>query len=279
VPPDRGGAEPGRGARGYWTGCAPTTCTTSSRWAATRHRAPSGPRTPTASATPRNWSPRRAPVTTGSPSRWPASPRYTPGRRAASRTCATSRPRWTPGPSVVITQLFFDNADYYRFVEDARRIGIQVPIVPGVLPFRSSAQARRFTAMCGARIPARLDALLDKVGDDDTAAVRLGIDYATEQCEQLLRFGRTRIPLLLAEPRRRAAGDPPRAGALTQPSDPRISQVRRRSSGPAIAVWPNTISVAPASRYSPIVVSTSSADPITASSPALATPSRSSTAR
>jgi len=93
------------------------------------------------------------------------------------------------GASVVITQLFFDNADYYRFVEDARRIGIQVPIVPGVLPFRSSAQARRFTAMCGARIPARLDALLDKVGDDDTAAVRLGIDYATEQCEQLLRFG------------------------------------------------------------------------------------------
>jgi methylenetetrahydrofolate reductase (NADPH) len=93
------------------------------------------------------------------------------------------------GACVVITQLFFDNDDFYRFVEDARRIGIDVPIVPGMLPIRSAAQARRFTAMCGARIPARLDALLDTVGDDDEAATRMGIDYCTEQCEQLLAFG------------------------------------------------------------------------------------------
>jgi methylenetetrahydrofolate reductase (NADPH) len=93
------------------------------------------------------------------------------------------------GAAVVITQLFFDNDDFYRFVEDARRIGIEVPIVPGMLPIRSAAQARRFTAMCGARIPAKLDALLATVEDDDAAAVRLGIDYTTEQCEQLLRFG------------------------------------------------------------------------------------------
>jgi methylenetetrahydrofolate reductase (NADPH) len=93
------------------------------------------------------------------------------------------------GACVVITQLFLDNEDYYRYVEDARRIGIEVPIVPGMLPFRSAAQVRRFTAMCGARIPAKLDALLCTVADDDAAAVRLGVDYVTEQCAELLRFG------------------------------------------------------------------------------------------
>jgi methylenetetrahydrofolate reductase (NADPH) len=93
------------------------------------------------------------------------------------------------GASVVITQLFFDNVDYYRFVEDARTIGIEVPIVPGILPIRSGAQIRRFAKMCGAAIPPKLDALLNEAGDDDLAVRRLGIDYATEQCEQLLEYG------------------------------------------------------------------------------------------
>ncbi|MGI8815961.1 MAG: methylenetetrahydrofolate reductase [NAD(P)H] [Pseudonocardia sp.] len=93
------------------------------------------------------------------------------------------------GAAVVITQLFFDNADYWRFVEDARTLGIEVPIVPGLLPIRSAAQIRRFTQLCGARIPPRLDALLETVADDDEAAARLGIDYATEQCAQLLEGG------------------------------------------------------------------------------------------
>ncbi|WP_051581423.1 methylenetetrahydrofolate reductase [NAD(P)H] [Pseudonocardia acaciae] len=93
------------------------------------------------------------------------------------------------GACAVITQLFYDNADYFRFVEDARRAGIEAPIVPGVLPIQSAAQIRRFTALCGARIPDRLARALDTVADDDAAAVRLGIDYATEQGEELLRFG------------------------------------------------------------------------------------------
>ena len=93
------------------------------------------------------------------------------------------------GADVVITQLFFDNDDYFRFVEDARAIGITVPIVPGVLPIRSVAQVRRFTKLCAAKIPPRLEALLAKVEDDDEAAAQLGIDYATEQCEGLIEFG------------------------------------------------------------------------------------------
>ncbi|CAN5287019.1 methylenetetrahydrofolate reductase [NAD(P)H] [soil metagenome] len=93
------------------------------------------------------------------------------------------------GADVVITQLFFDNDDYYRFVEDCRAIGIEVPIVPGMLPIRSAAQCRRFTSMCGAKIPPKLDELLTKYEDDDAAALEMGIEYCTEQCRGLLDFG------------------------------------------------------------------------------------------
>ena len=93
------------------------------------------------------------------------------------------------GADVVITQLFFDNEDYFRYVEDARAIGVEVPIVPGMLPIKSASQCRRFANMCEAKIPPRLSALLDKVEDDDEAAIELGIEYTTEQCQGLLEFG------------------------------------------------------------------------------------------
>ena len=93
------------------------------------------------------------------------------------------------GADVVITQLFFDNDDYYRYVEDARAIGVEVPIVPGVMPVRSAGQCRRFTSVCGAKIPPKLDELLTKYEDDDAAALEMGIEYATEQCRGLLDFG------------------------------------------------------------------------------------------
>jgi len=93
------------------------------------------------------------------------------------------------GADLVITQLFYDNEDYYRFVERARAIGIEVPILPGVFPVLGAEQTRRFTSFCASKIPPRLDALLDKVADDNDAAVAMGIDYATEQCEGLLAFG------------------------------------------------------------------------------------------
>ncbi|HYR85892.1 MAG TPA: methylenetetrahydrofolate reductase [NAD(P)H] [Terriglobia bacterium] len=93
------------------------------------------------------------------------------------------------GADVVITQLFFDNEDYYRYVDDCRKIGITVPIVPGLLPVQSTMQTRRFAAMCGSKIPSRLDELLTKVENDPSAEIDLGIEYATEQCLGLLRFG------------------------------------------------------------------------------------------
>jgi methylenetetrahydrofolate reductase (NADPH) len=93
------------------------------------------------------------------------------------------------GADVIITQLFFDNDDYYRYVEDCRALGIEVPIVPGLLPIRSAAQCRRFTRLCGSKIPPRLEELLTKVEDDDEAAIEMGIEYCTEQCQGLLEFG------------------------------------------------------------------------------------------
>jgi methylenetetrahydrofolate reductase (NADPH) len=93
------------------------------------------------------------------------------------------------GAVAIITQLFFDNEHYYRFVEDLRKLGVKVPIVPGVLPLLSAAQIRRFTALCCAKIPAALEAKLVKVENDDDAAVELGIEYASRQCEGLIKSG------------------------------------------------------------------------------------------
>jgi methylenetetrahydrofolate reductase (NADPH) len=93
------------------------------------------------------------------------------------------------GADVIITQLFFDNEDFYRYSDDLKAMGVTIPIVPGVLPIQSAAQVRRFTKLCGAKIPPRLEELLAGVEHDDEAAVQLGIDYATEQCEGLLEYG------------------------------------------------------------------------------------------
>ena len=93
------------------------------------------------------------------------------------------------GADVVITQLFFDNEDFYRYVDDVKRLGVRVPIVPGILPILSVPQVRRFTALCGAKIPPGLEQLLAEVDNDEEGARRLGIDYATGQCEGLLAFG------------------------------------------------------------------------------------------
>jgi len=111
--------------------------------------------------------------------------------RAASRESDIEylKAKVKAGADVIITQLFFDNEDYYRYVEDVRAAGVDVPIVPGMLPIKSAPQCRRFAGMCGAKIPPRLDALLDQIADDDEAAVEMGIEYCAEQCEGLLEFG------------------------------------------------------------------------------------------
>jgi methylenetetrahydrofolate reductase (NADPH) len=93
------------------------------------------------------------------------------------------------GLDFVITQLFFDNAFYFDFVERARRIGINVPIVPGIMPITNIEQMERFVRLCGATVPMRLVLQLERYRDDPEAVVQLGVAHATVQCMELLQRG------------------------------------------------------------------------------------------
>jgi len=93
------------------------------------------------------------------------------------------------GADFVITQLFFQNSHYFECRDFLARRGVTVPIVPGILPILSTSQIKRFVALCGAALPRPLLAELEMRGDDDQAVAEFGIEYATKQCEELLREG------------------------------------------------------------------------------------------
>jgi methylenetetrahydrofolate reductase (NADPH) len=100
-----------------------------------------------------------------------------------------AREKVEAGAGFLITQLFFDNEFYFDFIEDARAAGIDVPIIPGIMPITNYGQIRRFTEMCGASIPEELTAQLDGRADDPEAVAELGVAYATLQCSDLLARG------------------------------------------------------------------------------------------
>ena len=93
------------------------------------------------------------------------------------------------GASFLITQLFFDNQAYWDFVDAARERGIDVPIIPGVIPIASYGQVARICDLCDASIPDRLDGAMAALGDDPEAEALLGVAYAARQCEELLAGG------------------------------------------------------------------------------------------
>jgi methylenetetrahydrofolate reductase (NADPH) len=93
------------------------------------------------------------------------------------------------GVDFLITQLFFDNADYFAFVKRAREAGVEVPIVPGIMPIISAASIKRITSLCGARIPAELERALSDVEHDDALTMQVGVEWATLQCRELLARG------------------------------------------------------------------------------------------
>ena len=100
------------------------------------------------------------------------------------------REKVAAGADFVLTQLFFDNADYFEFRDYlTAQLGVSVPLIPGIIPILSASQITRFTQLSGAKIPAGLRQSLDKLADQDEAAVEFGIEYATRQCEELLRAG------------------------------------------------------------------------------------------
>lgn len=91
------------------------------------------------------------------------------------------------GADFVITQLFFDNADYFEFRDHLTKLGVSVPVVPGIISILSTAQIKKFAMLCGSKLPMPLLAKLEAFGDDDAATAEFGVEYATKQCEELLR--------------------------------------------------------------------------------------------
>jgi methylenetetrahydrofolate reductase (NADPH) len=93
------------------------------------------------------------------------------------------------GAHFLITQLFFDNRVYWDFVDAARAHGIDVPIIPGVIPIGSYGQVARICDLCDASIPDDLDQAMRALGGDVEAEALLGVAYASQQCEELLAGG------------------------------------------------------------------------------------------
>jgi len=93
------------------------------------------------------------------------------------------------GAAFITTQLFFDNASYYRFVEKCRAAGITVPIVPGIMPVLSLKQIQRFTALCGTALPATLLRRLEGAAENPEIVEIIGVDWALDQIRDLLAHG------------------------------------------------------------------------------------------
>lgn len=94
------------------------------------------------------------------------------------------------GADFIVTQLFFDNADYFEFADHLRnQLGVTVPIIPGVLPIISAGLIKRFTQLCGAKLPDELVEELEARADDDDAVKEFGVEFATRQIRELLDRG------------------------------------------------------------------------------------------
>ena len=93
------------------------------------------------------------------------------------------------GADVVITQLFYDNRDFFAFCGRYQEAGIQVPLVPGILPIINYAQIQRITSLCGAKLPATLVADLETHRADPQAEMEVGVTHAIRQCRELLEAG------------------------------------------------------------------------------------------
>lgn len=112
-----------------------------------------------------------------------------PECRDLDRDIAHLRRKVDAGVAVIITQLFYDNRDYFAFVARARRAGITVPILPGIMPITNVPQIERITALCGARIPNDLRQHLHAAEGDEEAVLAVGVAHALTQCRDLLAGG------------------------------------------------------------------------------------------
>jgi methylenetetrahydrofolate reductase (NADPH) len=93
------------------------------------------------------------------------------------------------GGEIVVTQLFYDNADFFRFRDRYQAAGITAPLVPGILPVTNLSQIQRIASLCGAKLPQRFIDSLNARGDDADWQFKAGVEYATEQVRELVAAG------------------------------------------------------------------------------------------
>lgn len=117
---------------------------------------------------------------------------YPEGHRASSRIdqdWQNLKAKVDAGAEALITQLFFDNRVFYHFLDQVRRIGIQCPIVPGIMPVFNAKQIKRIISLCGASMPADLLLLTEKYGDSADDMRKAGVEFAIKQIRDLLANG------------------------------------------------------------------------------------------
>jgi methylenetetrahydrofolate reductase (NADPH) len=118
-----------------------------------------------------------------------AYPEFHPQARSAQADLANFRRKVAAGADGAITQYFYNADAYFRFVDSCEKMGLSLPIVPGIMPITNIVQLARFSDACGAEIPRWLRKRLEGYGDDLVAIRALGLDFVTELCERLLRAG------------------------------------------------------------------------------------------
>jgi methylenetetrahydrofolate reductase (NADPH) len=118
-----------------------------------------------------------------------AYPEYHPQARKPQQDLAAFKAKIDAGANGAITQYFFNPDAYFHFVEQARAIGVGVPIVPGIMPINNFSQLARFSDACGAEIPRWMRLKLEGFGDDSASIKAFGLDVVTELCDKLLAGG------------------------------------------------------------------------------------------
>ena len=118
-----------------------------------------------------------------------AYPEFHPQARSAQHDIANFRRKVQAGADSAITQYFYNADAYFRFVDACRKLGVTVPIVPGIMPIVKFAQLARFSDACGAEIPRWMRKTLEGYGDDNEAVQAFGLDVVTQLCERLLAGG------------------------------------------------------------------------------------------
>ena len=118
-----------------------------------------------------------------------AYPEFHPQAPGARADMANFARKMAAGANSAITQYFFNPDAYFRFVEDVEKLGVDAPIVPGIMPITNYTQLARFSDMCGAEIPRWIRKRLEDFGDDRDAIRAFGEDVVSELCHQLLEAG------------------------------------------------------------------------------------------